>query len=136
MSGAVLVDSCVILDVIAGSTEWAEWSARMLQEVAASGEICVNPIIFAEVSIGFAEVQDVAEALDTLDFHYADLPWDAAFLAGKAFLRYRREGGERRSPLPDFYIGAHALVAGMTLLTRDARRYRRYFPRLALLTPE
>lgn len=131
----VLVDSCVILDVIAGTTEWADWSTRALQDVATANEIFVNPIIFAEVSVGFADVREAGEALDTLDFQYADLPWDAAFLAGKAFVMYRKQGGVRRSPLPDFYIGAHALVAGMTLITRDAARYRSYFPKLKLLAP-
>lgn len=135
MSGGVLVDSCVILDVIAGTTEWADWSTQTLQAVASSGEIYVSPIIFAEVSVGFANVQDVAAALDTLDFQYADLPWDAAFIAGKAFMKYRQLGGTRRSPLPDFYIGAHALIAGLSLLTRDAARYRTYFPKLPLLAP-
>lgn len=135
MSDAVLVDSCVILDAIAGTGEWCDWSTRMLQEVTTAGEIYVSPIIFAEVSVGFADVRSVGEVFDTLDFQYADLPWDAAFLAGKAFLHYRRAGGLRRSPLPDFYIGAHALVAGMTLLTRDVGRYRTYFPKLKLLTP-
>lgn len=134
MSG-VLVDSCVVLDVIAGTTEWADWSTQTLQQVATSNEIYVSPIIFAEVSVGFANVQDVAAALDTLDFQYADLPWDAAFIAGKAFVKYRQHGGTRRSPLPDFYIGAHALVSELSLLTRDVARYRTYFPKLRLLAP-
>ena len=95
----------------------------------------INPIIYAEVSINFERIEDLDSALP-LDFFRRDaLPWEAAFLAGKCFVRYRRSGGTRRSPLPDFYIGAHAAIRGMTLLTRDAGRYRTYFPRLELLTP-
>lgn len=133
---SVLVDSCVILDVIAAQGEWAEWSTAALSGVGGGTMLFLNPIVFAEVSVGFATVHDVAASLDGLNFQYADLPWDAAFLAGNAFTAYRRRGGIRNSPLPDFFIGAHALVAGMTLLTRDARRYRTYFPKLKLLAPE
>lgn len=130
-----LVDSNVIIDVITGDNGFLDWSASALAESAQSGVLFINPIVFAEVSTGFSRREDVTAAIDALDFEYADLPWDAAFIAGKAFVRYRREGGTRRSPLPDFYIGAHALVSGMTLLTRDATRYRTYFPKLKILAP-
>jgi predicted nucleic acid-binding protein len=130
-----LVDSNVIIDVITGGSGFLDWSASALVESAQSGVLFINPIVFAEVSTGFSRREDVTAAIDALDFEYADLPWDAAFIAGKAFVRYRREGGTRRSPLPDFYIGAHALVSGMTLLTRDATRYRTYFPKLKILAP-
>ena len=96
----------------------------------------VNPLIYAEVSIGFDRIEDLDEALDPSIFQRRPLPWEAAFLAGKSFLRYRRRGGTRSSTLPDFYIGAHALVEGLTLVTRDAARYRTYFPRLALVAPD
>lgn len=132
---ATLVDSNVVIDVITEDPRYFDWSARALMQAAQAGMLFVNPLIFAEVSAGFERREDVSAALDALDFQYADLPWDAAFVAGKAFTRYRRGGGVRRSPLPDFYIGAHALVAGLTLLTRDASRYRTYFPKLALLAP-
>lgn len=128
-----LVDSNIIIDVITEDAKFLDWSANAMKESAQSGMLFINPIIFAEVSIGFSRREDVTEALDALDFEYADLPWDAAFVAGKAFTRYRRNGGLRRSPLPDFYIGAHALVSGMTLLTRDGSRYRTYFPKLNIL---
>ena len=95
----------------------------------------MNPLIYAEVSIGFERIEDLDEALDPSIFQRRPLPWEAAFLAGKSFLRYRRRGGSRSSTLPDFYIGAHALVEGLTLITRDATRYRTYFPRLALVAP-
>lgn len=130
-----LVDSNVIIDVITEDARFLDWSASAMAESAQSSVLLINPIIFAEVSTGFSRREDVTAALDALDFEYADLPWDAAFIAGKAFTRYRRDGGVRRSPLPDFYIGAHALVSGMTLLTRDGSRYRTYFPKLKILSP-
>lgn len=130
-----LVDSNVIIDVITEDTGFLVWSANALAASAQSGMLFINPIIFAEVSTGFSRREDVTAALDALDFEYADLPWDAAFIAGNAYTRYRRNGGVRRSPLPDFYIGAHALVSGMTLLTRDGSRYRTYFPKLNILAP-
>jgi predicted nucleic acid-binding protein len=134
MSG-VLVDSNVILDVVTDDPQWGEWSASMLARYAEEGELVINPIIYSEVSVGFGRIEELEDALP-LDFFRRDpLPWDAAFLAGKCFLSYRRQGGTRRSPLPDFYIGAHAAVTGMSLLTRDARRYRSYFPQLSLLSP-
>ena len=130
-----LVDSNVLLDVIQDDARWGSWSGAQLAAAFDRGPVVINPIVFAEVSTGFNRREDATEALDALDFEYADLPWDAAFIAGKAFARYRRDGGIRRSPLPDFYIGAHALVSGMTLLTRDGTRYRSYFPKLKIVSP-
>jgi predicted nucleic acid-binding protein len=129
-----LVDSNVIIDIITEDSRFFDRSANTLADSAQSGVLFINPIIFAEISTGFSRREDVTEALDALDFEYADLPWDAAFIAGKAFTRYRQNGGIRRSPLPDFYIGAHALVSGMTLLTRDDSRYRTYFPKLKIVS--
>lgn len=99
------------------------------------GVVAINPIIYAEVSVGFAHIEELEAALPVLSFHRLALPWEAAFLAGKCFVSYRKRGGSRLSPLPDFYIGAHASVSGMTLLTRDAARYRTYFPKLKLIAP-
>jgi predicted nucleic acid-binding protein len=130
-----LVDSNVIIDVLTEDARFFDWSSVVLAKAADAGLLYVNPIIFAEISIGFERVEDARGCIDGLDFQYADLPWDAAFLAGKAFGLYRRQGGARRSPLPDFYIGAHAAITGMTLLTRDPVRYRSYFPKLALIAP-
>ena len=107
----------------------------MLARCAENGMLVINPIIYAEVSVGFDRIEELDEALPAESFRREALPWEAAFLAGKCFLRYRRQGGSRRSPLPDFYIGAHAAVKGLTLLTRDPRRYRTYFPDLSLLAP-
>lgn len=92
-------------------------------------------MVYAEVAARFERIEDLEAALPDTYYERQPLPWEAAFLAGRSFVRYRRKGGQRRSPLPDFYIGAHALVAGLTLLTRDARRYRTYFPKLRIVAP-
>src|SRR5206468_8029355 len=115
---------------------WVEWSASSLAEVAERGPLWINPIICAEVSVRFSRVEDLELALQAQDYRRAQLPWEAAFLAGKAFVRYRRAGGTRSSTLPDFYIGAHAAIARFTLLTRDGGRYLGYFPTVDLITPE
>lgn len=133
---AVLVDSNVLLDVITEDRRWYAWSSAALMRCAESSALLINPVVYAELSIGFATIEELEEALDPAYFERAPLPWEGAFLAGKCFLRYRKRGGSRRSPLPDFYIGAHAAVAGLTLLTRDARRYRTYFPSLTIISPE
>jgi predicted nucleic acid-binding protein len=125
----------VILDVVTDDPRWGEWSASMLARCAEGGMLVINPIIYAEVSIGFQRVEELDEVLSADSFLRVPLPWEAAFLAGKCFLEYRRRGGSGRSPLPDFYIGAHAAVLGLPLLTRDARRYRTYFRDLRILSP-
>lgn len=107
----------------------------MLSRFAEDGRLVINPIIYAEISIGFERIEQLENVLADESFLREALPWEAGFLAGKCFLEYRRRGGARRSPLPDFYIGAHAAVAGIPLLTRDARRYRTYFPRLRIIAP-
>ncbi|MBY0399134.1 DNA-binding protein [Myxococcota bacterium] len=105
--------------------EWCAWSAGALARCAEDSTLAINPLIYAEVSVRFDRIEELQDPL----------PWEAAFLAGKSFVRYRRRRGARRSPLPDFYIGAHAAVAGLTLLTRDATRYRTYFPGIEILAP-
>lgn len=132
---STLVDSDVLLDVLTNDPEWADWSARALARALDTGPVMVNPIVYAEVSVGFDRIEDLDEALPRASFLRDPLPYPAGFLAGKAFLAYRRQGGTRPTPLPDFYIGAHAAVAGYRLLTRDARRYRTYFPRVPLTAP-
>jgi predicted nucleic acid-binding protein len=133
--GAVLVDSNVLLDVLTEDATWFGWSSEALAAAADRGYLVVNPLVYAEVSVGFARIEQLDDALPADTFLRVPLPWPAAFLAGKCFVAYRRAGGERRSPLPDFYIGAHAAVEGIPLLTRDPARYRRYLPRLALISP-
>lgn len=132
---ATLVDSNVILDILTEDPDWLDWSASALARQADAGSLVVNPVIYAEVAARFERIEDLEEALPVEYYRRDPLPWEAAFLAGRCFVRYRRAGGQRRSPLPDFYIGAHALVSGLTLLTRDARRYRTYFPKLRVIAP-
>jgi len=132
----VLVDANVLLDVLTDDPAWFEWSAGKLEECAARGRLCINPIIYAEVSVGFDRIEDLDAVLPPADFTRLPLPWESAFLAGKAFLGYRRAKGARRSPLPDFFIGAHAAIERMPLLTRDARRYRTYFPTVEVIAPD
>ncbi len=133
---SVLVDSNVLLDVLEEDPVWYEWSSEHLAECSEQAGLAINPVIYAEVSIGFHRIEELEEALPVELFQRLPLPWEAAFLAGKCFLKYRKAGGNRRSPLPDFFIGAHALVEGIPLLTRDGARYRTYFPKLDLISPD
>jgi len=131
----VLVDSNVLLDVATNDPDWGEWSGRALAEVAEHAALIINPIIYAEVSIGYTTIEALNAVLPATLYQREPLPWEAGFLAGKCFLLYRRRGGLRSSPLPDFYIGAHAAIGQFALLTRDAARYRSYFPTVEILTP-
>ena len=131
----VLVDSNVLLDIATNDPTWSDWSGRALAESAEHTTLIINPIIYAEVSIGYTTIEALDAAVPTTSFRREPLPWEAGFLAGKSFLRYRRRGGSRPSPLPDFYIGAHAAVGQLALLTRDAARYRSYFPTIEILAP-
>ncbi len=130
-----LVDSDVLLDVITGDMRWADWSARQIATAMDTGRVVINPLIYAEVSVGYETLEELDELLPAGDYERESLPFVAGFAAGKAFVRYRRSGGGKRSPLPDFYIGAHAALAGYRLLTRDARRYQTYFPALTIIAP-
>ncbi len=132
--GGTLVDANVLLDLFTCDPMWMDWSRDTLAEAFDTGVVIVNPIVYAEVSVGFECIEDLEDALPA-QLRREALPWEAAFLAGKCFREYRRRGGVRRSPLPDFYIGAHAAVSGRTLLTRDATRYRDLLPTLALISP-
>ena len=133
---AVLVDSNVLLDLMTSDANWGEWSRTALGVAGGRSRLVINPIVYAEVSVRFTRLEDLDAALPNAVFVREPLPYEAAFLAGKAFLIYRERGGVRRSPLPDFFIGAHAAVAGYSLLTRDAARYRSYFPTLSVIAPE
>ncbi len=132
----ILVDSNVILDIVTDDRDWFRWSSETLAMYAETHTLVINPIIYAEVSIGFDRIEDVEMVLDPSFFRRDPVPWEAAFLAGKCFLTYRKKGGGRRSTLPDFFIGAHAAVAHIPLLTRDVSRYRTYFPKLKIVAPE
>jgi predicted nucleic acid-binding protein len=130
-----LVDSSILLDLLTEDPRWLEWSSDAVETAGNEGRLLLNPIVYAEVSVDFERIEDLDLAFPTQFFERVPLPWAAAFLAGKCFQQYRRRGGEKTSPLPDFYIGAHAAVAGVRLLTRDPRRYRTYFPKLPLISP-
>jgi|SRR5262245_12529509 len=132
---AVLVDSNVILDVFTQDPKWSEWSSAALANATETSRLVINAIIYAEISIHFRRIEDLDVALPGDHFIREPIPFAAAFLAGKVFLRYRQRGGPRPSPLPDFFIGAHAAIAGYRLLTRDPARFRAHFPRLGLITP-
>ena len=131
----VLVDANVLLDILTNDPNWYAWSAAQLDTCAARAELCINPIIYAEVSVGFDRIETLDDALSDDAFTRVDVPWEAGFLAGKAFLHYRRANGARTSPLPDFYIGAHAAIRGYRLLSRDRGRYATYFPKLQIIAP-
>lgn len=132
---ATLVDTSVLLDILSHDEKWLPWSSEALEKAADAGPLVINPVIFAEVSIRFSRIEDVEAALPPNQFVRAPLPWPAAFLAGKCYVSYREQGGTKTSPLPDFFIGAHAAVSRLRLLTRGATRYRSYFPTVELLTP-
>jgi predicted nucleic acid-binding protein len=134
IKATTLVDSCVLLDVITGDERWADWSAGQIAAAMDSGRVVINPLIYAEISVGYDTIEELDDLLPASDYEREPLPYTAGFAAGKAFLQYRRSGGDKRSPTPDFYIGAHAAVAGYQLLTRDVARYRPYFPTIALFS--
>lgn len=138
-SVATLVDSNVLIDVLADDPQWAEWSLAQLERLGSEAALVINPLILAELSPRFERASELEAALASLPLKREPLPWDAAFLAGQAFRAYRNASGSAdgraRSPLPDFYIGAHALVNGLRLLTRDAKRYRSYYPKLDIVSP-
>ncbi len=131
-----LVDSNVLIDVWSVGSAWAEWSMNAIATARADGDLVINPIVFAEVCVPFGSMEQAEGAMAPHFFRRDDLPWEAAFVAAQAFARYRASGGDRRSPLPDFYIGGHAEVRGFRLLTRDVVRFRQYFPSVQLISPE
>jgi len=133
---AVLVDANILLDVMTEDARWLTWSAQTLERVADRYRLVINPIIYAEVSIRYSRIEELDAVLPKTAFDREAIPYEAAFLAGKVFMRYRRHGGTKGSPLPDFFIGAHAAIAGHLLMTRDAARYRTYFPKLSLIDPD
>jgi predicted nucleic acid-binding protein len=131
----VLVDSSVLLDIVTDDPYWFAWSSEALATRAEQAPLYINVVIYTEVSMGFARIEEVEAALPLDQFRRLPVPWEAGFLAGKAFVTYRQRGGTRTLPLPNFFIGAHALVAELALLTRDPRRVRTYFPQVHLITP-
>ncbi len=132
---AVLVDSNVLLDVMTEDARWLAWSAEAIARAADRFRLVINPVIYAEVSIRYSRIEDLDAALPKTMFDREAIPYEAAFLAGKAFFAYRRRGGAKSLPLPAFFIGAHAAIAGYSLMTRGTARYRTYFPKLPLIAP-
>jgi predicted nucleic acid-binding protein len=132
----VLVDTNVLVDILTHDPMWEAWSRGALDAAMERSVLVINPIVYGELSVGFRTLEELDTTLPTDLYRREPLPYPAAFLAGKAFEAYRGRGGLRRTPLADFYIGAHAALAGYALLTRDAARYRTSFPRLSLITPE
>jgi len=130
-----LVDTSVLLDVMAPSP-WREWSEQQLARVADEGDLAINQIVYAELAVGFATLDRLERTVQGVGLLRIGLPWAASWLASRAFLAYRRRGGTRTTPLPDFFIGAHAAAAGLVLLTRDPQRVAAYFPDVALIAPD
>ena len=133
---AVLIDANVLLDVMTEDARWFAWAAEAIERAADRYRLVINPVIYAEVSIRYSRIEELDAALPKTMVDREAIPYAAAFLAGKSFLAYRRRGGTKQSPLPDFFIGAHAAVAGYLLMTRDTARYRTYFPKLSLIAPD
>ena len=133
---STLVDSNVLIDVLEEGGGNDSWSSDRVEEAGTLGPVVINPIVLAEVSIGFDHLAELERLLEFTDLAREPLPWEAAFKAGKAHALYRRQGGRRDRTLPDFFIGAHALVKGHRLLSRDPRRYRHYFPTLKIIAPD
>ena len=131
----LIVDANVLLDVVNNDADWADWSARQLRSQSQVHELVINPVIYTELSMAYADLDDVDRVVDRMRLRFTEIPKPALFVAGKAFLKYRHAGGLRSSVLPDFFIGAHAAVLDCAILTRDERRYRTYYPRVALITP-
>jgi hypothetical protein len=131
----LLVDTNVLLDVLTDDERWADWSQRRLEAASFGDPLAINAVIYAELSIGFGRIEELDAALETAGIAMAEIPRPALFLAGKAFQSYRGRGGAKTGVLPDFFIGAHAAVAGVALLTRDVGRYRTYFPTITLIAP-
>ena len=132
----LLVDSNVILDIFLDDPNWADWSVCALANASCNSTLYINQIVYAEVSIGFDKIEELELALHHGGFQMLEIPKEALFLAGKAYLNYKRGKGTKKSPLPDFYIGAQAAVLGMDLITRDKGRYKTYFPTVKIICPE
>jgi len=132
----VFVDSCVLLDLFTNDPKWAEWSERILEQYSQTNTLYINSIVYTEVSIGFNKIEEVEKAISELAIKVLEIPREALFLTGKTFLKYRKNKGTKNSPLPDFFIGAHASVSKFALITRDTNKYKTYFPQVKLIHPE
>ncbi|MCI5166078.1 MAG: PIN domain-containing protein [Candidatus Electrothrix sp. GM3_4] len=131
----VLVDSCVLLDLLTDDPNWADWSEQTLDRCSQTNTLYINSVIYTEISIGFKTIEEVEQAVEALGIKVLEIPREALFLTGKIFLRYRKNKGTKNSPLPDFFIGAHAAVSGFDLITRDTAKFTTYYPNLNLISP-
>jgi predicted nucleic acid-binding protein len=132
----VIVDSCVLLDVFTNDLNWADWSETILDRYSQTNTLYINSIVYTEVSIGFNKIEELEQIISQLNIKVLEIPREALFLAGKVFLKYRRNKGTKYSPLPDFFIGAHAAISEFDLITRDTGKYKTYFPQLKLIHPD
>lgn len=132
----VFVDACVLLDLFTADPQWADWSEAVLERYSQTNSLYINSVVYAEVSVGFERIEAVDEAIAQMEIKVIEIPREALFLAGKVFLQYRKNKGAKRSPLPDFFIGAHALVSDFALITRDLQNYQTYFAQATLICPE
>jgi predicted nucleic acid-binding protein len=132
----VFIDSCVLLDLFTNDPNWADWSETTLEQYSQTNTLYINSIVYAEISIGFNQIEEVENAINQLDIKVLEIPREALFLAGKIFLNYRKNKGTKLSPLPDFFIGAHVSISKFTLITRDTRNYKTYFPQVKLIQPK
>ena len=131
----IFIDSCVLLDLFTNDPTWADWSETVIEQYSQTNSLFINAIVYAEISIGFEKIEEVEDAIAQLDIKVLEMPREALFLAGKAFLAYRKNKGAKRSPLPDFFIGAHVSVSQFHLITRDTQNYKTYFPQVKLIQP-
>jgi predicted nucleic acid-binding protein len=132
----IFIDSCILLDLFTDDPIWADWSEKTLGKYAQTNSLYINSIVYTEVSIGFNKIEEVEKAISELDIKVIEIPREALFLAGKVFLKYKRNMGIKKSPLPDFFIGAHATVSQFDLISRDSAKYKTYFPSLKLIHPD
>lgn len=131
----ILIDSCVLLDLFTDDPQWANWSERILDTFSQTNTLYINTIVYTEISIGFTKIEVLDEAISELGIKVLEIPREALFLTGKTFLKYKRNKGAKKSPLPDFFIGAHAAISKFTLVTRDVAKYKTYFPQINLVSP-
>ena len=131
----VLVDSCILLDLFTDDPNWAAWSQRKLEEYSQINSLYINSIIYTEISLAFKKIEELEEAIKMLNLRVLEIPREALFLTGKVFLNYRKNKGTKNSPLPDFFIGAHASVSNFSLITRDVSKFTTYFPKIRLIHP-
>ncbi len=132
----ILIDSCILLDLFTNDPNWADWSESILDKYSQTNTLFINSIVYTEISIGFKKIEELEKALSELGIKVLEIPREALFLTGKAFLKYRRNKGTKNSPLPDFFIGAHASISKFSLVTRDVAKYRTYFPQINIVCPE